>query len=435
LPRRSASWITGHILPIIGGYCAVRTRPHKGKTQIQKETCRPVKAIATLVNAARTRASGGTRTPATGLIRQPAPRTPPVKIAQIAPLTERVPPRLYGGTERIVSYLTEELVRQGHEVTLFASGDSVTAARLVAGAPTALRLNPDVRDPLPYHLLMLENVRQYADRFDVLHFHIDLMQFPLLRTIATPAVTTLHGRLDLPDLQPFYRIFPDIPLVSISEHQRLPMPPVRWVGTIHHGLPRSLYRFSPAPAADPYLAFLGRISPEKRPDRAIAIASRAGMRLRIAAKVDNVDREYWHSEIEPLIRGNPLVEFVGEIGERDKAAFLGGATALVFPIDWPEPFGLVLIEAMACGTPVIAFPCGSVPEVIDHGESGLLVESVGEAVAAVPIAAAMDRALVRATFERRFSIERVASDYLRVYLSLCGRGRPLRPPEALPLSA
>ena len=217
-----------------------------------------------------------------------------------------------------------------------------------------------------------------------------------------------------------------MPLVSISDHQRLPMPPVRWVGTIHHGLPPDLYRFSPTPDPDPYLAFLGRISPEKRPDRAIEIATRAGMPLKIAAKVDNADVDYWRAEIEPLVRDNPLVEFVGEIGERDKAAFLGGATALLFPIDWPEPFGLVMIEAMACGTPVIAFPCGSVPEVIDHGVTGLLVEDVDEAVAAVPVAAAMDRATVRATFEERFSIERVAADYLRVYQSLCGA----RPPAA-----
>jgi glycosyltransferase involved in cell wall biosynthesis len=358
-----------------------------------------------------------------------------MKIAQIAPLTESVPPKLYGGTERIVSYLTEELVRQGHDVTLFASGDSLTAARLHPCTPTALRLNPTVRDPLPHHLVMLEHVRQIAHAFDVLHFHVDLMHFPLLRTLSTPAVTTLHGRLDLHDLEPFYRTFPDIPLVSISDHQRLPMPPVHWVGTIHHGLPPNLHGFSLLPAADRYLAFLGRISPEKRPDRAIDIATGAGMRLRIAAKVDRADRDYWREEIEPLVRANPLVEYVGEIGEADKAAFLGGATAVLFPVDWPEPFGLVMIEAMACGTPVIAFPCGSVPEVIDHGVSGLLVENVDEAVAAVPVAAAMDRARVRATFEDRFTIERVAADYLKVYLSLCGRGRPLSPREALPLSA
>jgi glycosyltransferase involved in cell wall biosynthesis len=358
-----------------------------------------------------------------------------MKIAQIAPLFESVPPKLYGGTERIVSYLTEELVRQGHEVTLFASRDSVTSARLEWVVPSALRLDPGIRDPLPYHMMLLERVREQAQTFDVLHFHIDLFQFPLLRMLDVPAVTTLHGRLDLPDLYPFYRTFPDISLVSISDSQRLPMPPVRWIDTIHHGLPAELYRFSPVPAIEPYLAFLGRISPEKRPDRAIEIATRAGLPLRIAAKVDNADKEYWRTEIEPLVRRNGLVEFIGEIGENEKAAFLGGAAALLFPIDWPEPFGLVMIEAMACGTPVIAFPCGSAPEVIDHGVSGLLVESVDEAIAAVPIAAAMSRAQVRAAFEERFTIERVAADYLRVYLSLSGGGGILGPEAMLPLSA
>jgi glycosyltransferase involved in cell wall biosynthesis len=357
-----------------------------------------------------------------------------MKIAQIAPLAESVPPRLYGGTERIVSYLSEELVAQGHDVTLFASGDSETAARLVRCSPMALRLDPSVRDPLPHHLLLLEQVRQRAPEFDILHFHIDLLHFPLIRTIATPSVTTLHGRLDLPDLVPFYRLFPDVPLVSISDHQRAPMPPVRWVRTIHHGLPPELYRFTPRPAGG-YLAFLGRISPEKRPDRAIAIATRAGMPLRIAAKIDKVDRAYWQEEIEPLVRANPLVEFLGEIGERDKAGFLGNAAALLFPIDWPEPFGLVMIEAMACGTPVIAFAAGAAPEVIDHGETGFLVSSVAEAVAAVSRVGRLDRARVRATFERRFAIERVAEDYLEVYLALCGQGRPLRPPGDLPLIA
>jgi glycosyltransferase involved in cell wall biosynthesis len=358
----------------------------------------------------------------------------PMKIAQIAPLFESVPPKLYGGTERIVSYLTEELVRQGHDVTLFASGDSVTSARLERVVPSALRLNPNIRDPLPYHMTLLERVREQAEAFDVLHFHIDLFHFPLLRMLDVPAVTTLHGRLDLPDLTPFYRTFRDVPLVSISSSQRLPMPPVRWIDTIHHGLPAELYRFSPFPATKPYLAFLGRISPEKRPDRAIEIATRAGLPLRIAAKVDNADKEYWRTEIEPLVRGNPLVEFIGEIGENEKGHFLGGATAVLFPIDWPEPFGLVMIEAMACGTPVIAFPCGSAPEVIDHGVSGLLVQNVDEAIAAVPLAAIMSRARVRATFEERFTIERVAADYLRVYLSLSDGGRMLGPQAGLPLT-
>jgi len=357
-----------------------------------------------------------------------------MKIAQIAPLAESVPPRLYGGTERMVSYLTEELVAQGHEVTLFASGDSVTSARLVACAPSALRLNPAVRDPVPHHLLMLEHLRQRVGEFDILHFHIDLLHFSLLRTIDTPSVTTLHGRLDLPDLLPFYRVFPDVPLVSISDSQRAPMPPVRWVRTVHHGLPSELYRFSPR-ATGGYLAFLGRISPEKRPDRAIEMASRSGIPLKIAAKIDTVDMDYWKAEIEPLVHANPLVEFIGEIGEHEKAAFLGEATALLFPIDWPEPFGLVMIEALACGTPVIAFRCGSAPEVIDHGVTGFLVDDLDAAVACIDAAAALDRAKVRGGFERRFTIERVAEDYIQVYHALCGCERPARPPEDLPLTA
>jgi glycosyltransferase involved in cell wall biosynthesis len=358
-----------------------------------------------------------------------------MKIAQIAPLAESVPPRFYGGTERMVSYLTEELVAQGHDVTLFASGDSLTRGRLFGCAETSLRLNQNVRDALPHHLLMLERVRQRADAFDVLHFHTDLLQCSMLRTIDTPSVTTLHGRLDLPDLVPFYRAFPDLPLVSISDAQRAPMPPVRWVRTIYHGLPRQLYHFSPS-ANGGYLAFLGRISPEKRPDRAIEIATRSGMPLKIAAKIDNVDVEYWKASIEPLVNTSPLVEFVGEIGEAEKSAFLGGATALLFPIDWPEPFGLVMIEAMACGTPVIAFSGGSTPEVIDHGVTGLLVKDIAQAVAAVHLAQRLDRRDIRAVFERRFSIERVAADYLQVYMALCGMDSlPVRPPEGLPMTA
>jgi glycosyltransferase involved in cell wall biosynthesis len=336
-----------------------------------------------------------------------------MKIAQIAPLVESVPPQSYGGSERIVSYLTEELVRLGHDVTLFATADSYTAARLVGCAPKALRLDEAVRDPLPHHLLMLEQVRRRAVEFDILHFHIDLLHGPLLRTLPTPAVTTLHGRLDLPDLAPFYRAFPDMPLVSISDDQRRPLPAAGWMRTIMHGLPLDLLPFRPKPGT--YLAFLGRISPEKRPDRAIEIAARAGLPLRIAAKVDRADREYWQTEIEPLIRSTPHVDFVGEIGEDEKAEFLGNALALLFPIDWPEPFGLVMIEAMACGTPVIAFPCGSVPEVVDAGVTGFLVPSVEEAVAAVEAAPTLDRAVVRATFERRFSARRMAEDYLEIY--------------------
>lgn len=342
-----------------------------------------------------------------------------MKIAQIAPLAERVPPRLYGGTERIVSYLTEELVRQGHEVTLFASGDSRTSARLVPCAHVALRLNPHVRDHIPYQVMMLEQVRQRVDEFDVLHFHIDMVHFPLVRDFADRTLTTLHGRLDLPDLKPFYRAFPEFPLVSISNDQRKPMPPVNWMGTVYHGLPRELLPFSAEPGGG-YLAFLGRISPEKRPDRAIEIAARAGMRLKIAAKIDKVDEDYWNETIAPMVARHPNVEYIGEIDESGKAEFLGNAIALLFPIDWPEPFGLASIEAMACGTPVIAFGSGSVPEVVDHGVSGLIVSSVDEAVAAIERVGSLDRRLVRATFETRFSVERMARDYVAIYERLTG---------------
>ena len=340
-----------------------------------------------------------------------------MRIAQIAPLAESVPPRLYGGTERIVSYLTEELVRRGHEVTLFASGDSSTAARLVRCSPMALRLDEAVADALPHHMLMLDQLRQRHRQFDVLHFHTEIMQFPLLRLLSTPAVTTLHGRLDLPDLQPFYRRFPDLALVSISKSQREPLPPVRWMRTIHHGLPRSLLSFNPRPEG--YLAFLGRISPEKRPDRAIEIASRAGLPLKIAAKVDKADSEYWREVVEPMVRRTPLVEYIGEISEGEKAEFLGNASALVFPIDWPEPFGLAMIKSMACGTPVIAFRCGSVPEVVDPGLTGFIVSSIEEAVAAAGHLEVLDRAMVRSTFERRFSVERMVGEYEEVYQELC----------------
>ncbi len=363
-----------------------------------------------------------------------------MKIAQIAPLAESVPPRLYGGTERVVSNLTEELVRQGHEVTLFASGDSQTAAELVACTDVALRLNPAVRDHMPYHLAMIDTVRRRAAQFDVLHFHIDLLQFPLIRDFADRTVTTLHGRLDLPDLVPFYRAFPEIPLVSISDHQRLPMPPVNWVGRVHHGVPAALLPFTAEPAAAPkggYLAFLGRISPEKRPDRAIEIAIRAGLPLKIAAKIDAVDRAYWDSTIAPLVARHPNVEYVGEINDRQKGAFLGNARALLFPIDWPEPFGLVMIEAMACGTPVVAFRAASVPEVIEDGVSGFIVDDVDRAVTAVSRVATLDRAAIRAAFDRRFSVKRMADDYLAIYRSLPGVRTDIRilPDESLVLRA
>ncbi|MDZ5695884.1 glycosyltransferase family 4 protein [Chelativorans sp. M5D2P16] len=340
-----------------------------------------------------------------------------MKIAQIAPLAESVPPKLYGGTERIVSYLTEELACQGHEVTLFASGDSLTSAELVPCAEKALRLDPAIRDPIPYHLIMLEEVRQRSDEFDILHFHIDLLHFPLIRPFAHRTVTTLHGRLDLPDLQPFYRAFPEIPVVSISDDQRRPLPMANWAATVQHGLPLDILPFSPHGQGG-YLAFLGRVSPEKRPDRAIEIAVRSGMPLKIAAKVDKADEDYWRDVIKPMIDRHPNVDYVGEVDETAKAAFLGDASALLFPIDWPEPFGLVMIEAMACGTPTIAFRCGSVPEVLEEGVSGYIVGSVEEAVSAVGRVGAISRAGVRRAFEERFSASRMARDYLDVYDSL-----------------
>jgi glycosyltransferase involved in cell wall biosynthesis len=342
-----------------------------------------------------------------------------MKIAQIAPLIESCPPRFYGGTERIVSYLTEELVRQGHNVTLFASGDSLTGARLEAGCEIALRLNPKVKDPIPPHIVMLDRVRTLASQFDVLHFHVDVLHYPFLNGFLDKTVTTLHGRLDLPELKPLYSTYRDAPLVSISNDQRTPMPPVNWVGNIYHGLPPGLLPFTAKPH-EGYLAFLGRISPEKRPDRAIEIAARAGLKLKMAAKVDRADQAYWDEVIKPLVDAHPNVEFMGEINERQKAKFIGEASALIFPIDWPEPFGLVMIEAMACGTPVIAFRSGSTPEVIDDGVTGFLVDGVEAAVAAVSRLADLDRAQVRARFEDRFSIERVAEDYLKVYQSLPG---------------
>jgi glycosyltransferase involved in cell wall biosynthesis len=345
-----------------------------------------------------------------------------MKIAQIAPLAEAVPPRLYGGTERIVSYLSEELVRQGHQVTVFATGDSRTRAELVACAPKALRLDPSVRDPLPHVLMMLNDVRRRAHEFDVLHFHMDLLHFPVFSEIAAHTVTTLHGRLDLPDLQPFYRRFRQYPLVSISNDQRRPLLGANWVGTVYHGLPPELLRFT-ASADQGYLAFLGRISPEKRPDRAIEIARRAGLRLRIAAKVDHADREYFERDIRPML-GDPLVEFIGEIGDTDKNDFLGNARALLFPIDWPEPFGLVVIESMACGTPVIAFACGSVPEVIEDGVTGFVVTDIDAAVRAVGRLVELDRREIRRRFEQRFAVARMASNYLEIYQQLARTSAP-----------
>jgi glycosyltransferase involved in cell wall biosynthesis len=339
-----------------------------------------------------------------------------VKIAQIAPLMESVPPRLYGGTERVVSYLTEELVGLGHDVTLFASGDSITSARLISCANTALRLEPNVMDPIPYYMLMLDRARRGAAEFDIIHFHIDYLHFPLFRYRAASTVTTLHGRQDLPDIKPILHGFDDMPLVSISRHQRTPVMSANFAATIYHGLPLTLMKPNYEPKGG-YLAFIGRISAEKGPDRAIEIARRLGIPLKIAAKVDRADESYFKETIAPLLSG-PDVEFVGEINEQNKNEFLGNAVGLLFPIDWPEPFGLVMIEAMACGTPVLAFRCGSVPEVIDEGVSGMVVESIEEAVVAVPKLLKMDRGAVRKCFEGRFTATRMASDYVSLYRRL-----------------
>lgn len=335
-----------------------------------------------------------------------------MRIGQVAPLYESVPPQHYGGTERIVSYLTEELVRQGHEVTLYASGDSLTDARLVAACGRSLRLDERCIDQLAHHLVMLERVFHHADEFDVVHFHVDYLHFPFSRRRILPHVTTLHGRLDIPDLVPLYREYREMPVVSISDAQRGPLPWANWQATVHHGVPLDLYRFRARTGS--YLAFLGRISPEKRVDRAIEIAKRVGVPLKIAAKVDRVDKEYFESVIEPLLR-DPLIEYIGEIGDGEKDEFLGNAYALLFPINWPEPFGLVMIEAMACGTPIIAYRRGSVPEVIDDGLTGFIVNSLEEAVQAVRRVPELNRASCRKAFEDRFSSKRMADDYLQIY--------------------
>ncbi|HVW29910.1 MAG TPA: glycosyltransferase family 4 protein [Polyangiaceae bacterium] len=341
-----------------------------------------------------------------------------MRIAQVSPLYESVPPRLYGGTERIVHYLTEELVRMGHEVTLFASGDSITSAKLAPQCEQALRLDERCTDALVKHLLMIERVSTWHEDFDVIHFHTDYLHFPLARRMSVPHVTTLHGRLDIADLGPMYDEFSDISVVSISDAQRRPLQQANWVATVHHGLPKDLLRFQPDPEG--YFAFVGRISPEKRVDRAIEIATALEVPIKIAAKIDKVDREYFEARIRPLL-AQPLVEFVGEIGETDKSEFMGHARALLFPIDWPEPFGLVMIEAMACGTPVIAFRNGSVSEVLEDGVSGFVVESMEEAIEAAGRVHELDRAGVREQFERRFTAERMAQDYLDIYADLCAR--------------
>jgi glycosyltransferase involved in cell wall biosynthesis len=336
-------------------------------------------------------------------------------IAQIAPLTEAIPPKLYGGTERVVSWLTEELIALGHDVTLFASGDSVTSARLEAVWPRALRLDGSVRDPNALHMLMLERVYQRASEFDFLHCHLDYYPFSLFSRQFTPFVTTLHGRLDLPEHQPVFDTFSAIPVVSISNSQRRPLPQANWVRTVHHGLPERL--LTPKPAKPSYFAFLGRIAPEKGVDRAIRIAQHCGVPLKIAAKVDRVDREYFDEQIAPMIKGSGA-EYIGEINDKEKSDFLSGALALLVPIDWPEPFGLVMIEAMACGTPVIAYNRGSVPEVVDEGLTGFVVEDENGAIGAVDRLGQLSREKIRKQFEKRFTARRMAQDYLSVYRSL-----------------
>ena len=345
-----------------------------------------------------------------------------MKIAQIAPLVESVPPRLYGGTERVVSWLTEELVRQGHDVTLFASGDSQTRAELAAVVPRALRLE-GIHNSLPYNIIMLDQVAARMDEFDVLHFHIDFFHYPIFRNMAHKTLTTLHGRQDLPELPDIYRAFPHMPLVSISDHQRLPVPPVNWRGTVYHGLPEAQYHQGSGEGG--YLAFLGRICAVKGPVEAIESARRAGMKLKMAAKVDPVDQVYFDTVVKPLIENSPHVEFIGEINDGQKQEFLGNALALLFPISWPEPFGLVMIESLACGTPVVAFRCGSVPEIMEDGVTGFVVKDIAAAAAAVGRLDELQRPAIRARFEKRFSARAMARDYLKIYGHLADRANPV----------
>jgi glycosyltransferase involved in cell wall biosynthesis len=335
-----------------------------------------------------------------------------MKIAQVAPLWESVPPKLYGGTERIVSYITEELVRMGHDVTLFASGDSETAARLEAVCPQALRLNTGIFNRDAPMIMLQERSLGATGGFDVIHSHLDFLGFPLARRNPRPVVTTLHGRLDLPELQPVFREYAEMPLVSISDAQRQPLPWANWHATIYHGLPRNLYSFHPQPQQ--YLAFLGRISPEKRPDHAIEVAKCSGIPLRMAAKVDPADLQYYESEIEPLL-DHPLIEFIGEISDEEKDNFVGNALALVCPYDWPEPFGLVLIEALACGTPVLAYRRGAIPEIIDNGVTGFVSENLSEMAEAVGRLGEIDRRRCRDAFEERFTVDRMARNYVALY--------------------
>lgn len=356
-----------------------------------------------------------------------------MKIAQVCPLYEAVPPRFYGGTERVVAHLTDALVDLGHEVTLFASAEARTKACLIPVRDQAIRLDPSpLKSDLAAHLSMLDGVLNRIDQFDIVHFHTDMIHFPMFRPWANKTITTLHGRLDMKDLAEVYRRWPDYGLVSISDHQRSPIPFASWKATVHHGMAADAYRLSTHTQG--YLAFLGRISPEKRPDRAIEIATRLGRSLKIAAKVDAADQAYYDDTIRPLIEGNPLIEFIGEIGDHQKSEFLGGADALLFPIDWPEPFGLVMIEAMACGTPVIAFRCGSTGEVIEDGKTGFLVETMDEAVLAVERIGLLDRRAIRARFEEKHSAEAMARRYVDVYADLLAR-RPFADPPLLERTA
>ena len=354
-----------------------------------------------------------------------------MRIAQVAPLIESVPPKHYGGTERIVSYLTEELVASGHEVTLFASGDSVTKARLIASCERSLRKNERCKDPVAREVLLMDHVIGHINEFDLIHFHTGYLHFPICRYLPVPHVTTLHGRLDIPDLVPVFDRFRNEPLISISNAQRHPLPWANWEATVYHGLPKGMLQFQPNQGN--YLAFLGRVSPEKRVDRAIEIAKRVGMPLKVAAKVDRVDRRYFKREIEPLLQQSH-VEWIGEINDRDKGEFLGNAYALLFPIDWPEPFGLVMIEAMACGTPVIAYDCGSVPEVMEDGVTGFIVRNVDEAAEAVSRVQNLSRASCREVFDRRFTADRMARDYVKTYTKLM-KGLPTVPKLAIATAA
>lgn len=359
-----------------------------------------------------------------------------MRIALVSPLFESVPPQLYGGTERVVAYLTDALLELGHDITLFASGDSRTGAKLRAPCRRALRLDSNCLDSIPHHVLELEMVAEEAKNFDIIHFHTDLLHFPMARRLKIPSLTTLHGRLDLTDLKNIYYEFSDLPLVSISDNQRTAISFANFVRTVHHGLPVDLLKFQPNPGS--YLAFLGRISKDKRVDRAIEIAKRAGKKIKVAAKVDRNDFDYYES-VKHLLK-QPHVEFIGEINEAQKSEFLGNAEALLFPIDWPEPFGLVMIEAMATGTPVVAYPCGSVPEIVRNEENGFIVNSIDEGVAAVRRLPELSRERCRASFEKNFSAQRMAADYVNVYQSLLAKQQekvlPLRlaPDQAISLA-